>query len=171
MTRLATTFALWCAIGVVCGLAALVVAPRAVGVTPFTILTGSMRPAMAPGDVVLSESVAPLDVRPGDVVTFHDPSRGGELVTHRVRSMRRTGPLVRFVTKGDANDVPERWSVAADGRIGRATVSVPKVGHVLHFASSRDGKLALIAIPAGLLVLLEVVGLLGLRGRPAESAA
>jgi hypothetical protein len=85
--------------------------------------------------------------------------------------MRRTGPLVRFVTKGDANDVPERWSVAADGRIGRATVSVPKVGHVLHFASSRDGKLALIAIPAGLLVLLEVVGLLGLRGRPAESAA
>jgi signal peptidase I len=171
VTRLAATFALWCAIGIVCGLVALVVAPRAAGVTPFTVLTGSMRPAMAPGDVVLSERVAPLDVRPGDVVTFHDPSRGGELVTHRVQSMRRDDVMVRFVTKGDANDLPERWSVAVDGQIGRATVSVPKVGHVLHFAGTRDGKLALIAFPAGLLVLLELGGMLGLRGRPAESAA
>ena len=172
MNRLATTFAVWCAIGVVCGLVALVVAPRAAGVTPFTVLTGSMRPSLPPGDVVLSEAVAPLSVRPGDVVTFHDPSRGGELVTHRVKSMRRDGPVVRFVTQGDANDVPERWTVAADGQIGRAVLHVPKVGYVLHWAGSREGKLGLIALPAGLLVLLELFGVLGLRrDEPAEVAA
>ena len=171
MTRLAASFAVWCAIGVVVGLVALVTVPRAAGVTPLTVLTGSMEPALTPGDVVLSEALAPLEVRPGDVVSFHDPSRDGELVTHRVESMRRTGASVRFVTKGDANDASETWAVPVDGRIGRASFSVPKVGHVLQFAGSRDGKLALIALPALLLILLEVVGLLGLRRAPAARAA
>jgi len=164
-------FAVWFALGVLVGLVALVTVPRAVGVTPFTVLTGSMEPALAPGDVVLSRSSAPLDVRPGDVVTFHDPSRDGELVTHRVESMRRSGAAVTFVTKGDANEVSEQWSVAADGTIGRAVVNVPKVGHVLQRAGTREGKLLLIALPAGLLVLLELVGLAGLRGREALAEA
>ncbi|HEX2085137.1 MAG TPA: signal peptidase I [Solirubrobacteraceae bacterium] len=164
-------FALWFAIGIVCGLVALVTVPRAAGVTPFTVLTGSMEPALAPGDVVLSARRSPLDVRPGDIVTFHDPSRDGELVTHRVKSMRRVGETVSFVTKGDANDVPERWSVPADGHIGRAALSVPKVGHVLRWAGTRAGKLGLIALPALLLVLLELVGLLGLRRSATARAA
>ena len=164
-------FLVWCAIGVVVGLAALVTVPRAVGVTPFTVLTGSMEPAFAPGDVVLSQRRAPLSVRPGDVVTFHDPSRDGELVTHRVESMRRNGSQVTFVTKGDANDLSETWTVPADGHIGRAALAVPKVGHVLHWAGTREGKLALIAGPAALLVLLELVGLLGLRREPVAEAA
>jgi signal peptidase len=166
-----TRFCAWFAIGVVVGLVALVTVPRAVGVTPFTVLTGSMEPALAPGDVVLSERRSPLDVRPGDVVTFHDPSRDGELVTHRVESLRRTGAMVAFVTRGDANDVSERWSVPADGHIGRAAVTVPKVGHVLQWAGSREGKLGLIAAPAALLVLLELLALLGLRREPVAEAA
>ena len=164
-------FGLWCAIGVVAGLAGLVTVPRAVGVTPLTVLTGSMQPAFAPGDVVLSERRAPLDVRPGDVVTFHDPSRDGELVTHRVERMRRSGSRVTFVTRGDANDVSERWTVPADGNIGRAVLAVPKVGHVLAWAGTREGKLALIAVPAALLVLLELVGLAGVRRDPAVEPA
>jgi signal peptidase I len=164
-------FFVWCAIGVVVGLVALVTAPRAVGVTPFTVLTGSMQPALDPGDVVLSQSRSPLEVRPGDVVTFHDPGRDGALVTHRVESMRRNGPTVSFVTKGDANDVSERWSVPADGSIGRAVLNVPEVGHVLQRAGTREGKLALIALPAALLVLMEMAGLLGLRREPVAEGA
>jgi signal peptidase I len=164
-------FLLWCAIGVVAGLGALVTVPRVVGVTPFTVLTGSMEPALDPGDVVLSAKRSPLDVRPGDVVTFHDPSRDGELVTHRVESMRRDGAMVSFVTKGDANDVSERWSVPADGAIGRAALRVPEVGHVLQWAGTREGKIGLIAVPAFLLVLLELVGLAGAWRRPAAEGA
>ena len=164
-------FLLWCAIGVVVGLVALVTVPRVVGVTPFTVLTGSMQPALDPGDVVLSEKRSPLDVRPGDVVTFHDPSRHGELVTHRVEAMRRRDAVMTFVTKGDANDVSERWSVPVDGTIGRAVLNVPKVGHVLQRAGSREGKLALIAVPAFLLVMIELVGLAGLRRQPAGEGA
>ena len=169
--KLARTFAWWSVLGVVVGLVALVSVPRLLGVTPYTVLSGSMRPALGVGDVVLSERTAPLDARPGDVVTFKDPSRHGELVTHRVESMRRTGDEVTFVTKGDANDAPERWTVAVDGSIGRATIRIPKVGYVLQWTSGREGKLALIVVPATLLVMLELGGLLGLRRRPAAEAA
>ena len=79
--------------------------------------------------------------------------------------------MVAFVTKGDANDVAEEWSVAADGQIGRAVVSVPKVGYLLQWAGTPEGKLGLIALPALLLVLLELAGLLGLRRTPAPSVA
>ena len=171
MSRLASSFAIWCLAGTVCGLVALVTVPRLAGVTPYTVLSGSMQPALGVGDVVLSERRSPLSVRPGDVVTFPDPSRHGELVTHRVESMERRGPMVAFVTKGDANDVAEDWSVPANGRIGRAAVSVPKVGYVLQWAGSREGKLGLIAIPATLLVLLELAGVLGLRRTPAAGTA
>ena len=169
--RTLATFLVWTAIGVVAGAGLLVTAPRLAGVTPFTILSGSMTPAYGVGDVVLDERVAPLTVRPGDVVTFHDPSRDGELVTHRVESMRRSGPVVTFVTKGEANDVAEQWTVPVDGNIGRAVLAVPKVGHVLHWAGTREGKMALIAGPAALLVLLELVGLLGLRREPVTEGA
>ena len=171
MSRFAASFARWFLLGTVCGLVALVTLPRAFDVTPYTVLTGSMQPALGVGDVVLTERRSPLSVRPGDVVTFKDPSRGGELVTHRVESMERSGPMVAFVTKGDANDVEEEWSVAADGQIGGVVLSVPKVGYVLQWAGTREGKLGLIALPALLLILLELVGLLGLRRTPAPSAA
>jgi signal peptidase len=171
MMRAARTFALWLVLGLGLGLIALLSVPRAFGVTPYTVLTGSMRPNLDVGDLVLSERRAPLSVRPGDVVTFHDPSRDGELVTHRVESMRRRGSSVTFVTRGDANDVPETWSVAAGGTIGRAVLTIPKLGHVVHRAGSREGKLALIAFPAALLVLLELGGLAGLRRAPAAEGA
>jgi signal peptidase I len=164
-------FCIWFAVGVLVGMVGLVTAPRLIGITPFTVLTGSMEPAFAPGDVVLSEGSAPLSVRPGDVVTFHDPSRGGELVTHRVESMRRTDAMVAFVTRGDANDVAERWSVPVDGTIGRAVLRVPEAGHVLQWAGTREGKIGLIAVPAFVLVLLELVGLAGAWRRPASEGA
>jgi signal peptidase len=156
--RLLLTFALWGVLGALAATLLLVTVPRVIGVTPFTILTGSMEPGYAVGDVVLDERIAPLDARPGDVVTFEDPSRGGDLVTHRVERIRTDGSKVSFVTRGDANTASERWTVAASGSIGRVRMHVPKVGYVLQWARGREGKLALIAIPAALLALIELAG-------------
>ena len=167
MTRLGTTFALWCALGVLAGLIALVTVPRLVGMTPFTILSGSMTPALAVGDVVVDEHIAPADARPGDIVTFPDRTRDGALVTHRVRSIRREGGSVSFVTQGDANSITERWSAPADGRIGRVVLSVPKVGYPLQWARSREGRIGLIVVPALALLLLELGGVLRPRAREA----
>jgi signal peptidase len=101
------------------------------GFRTLVITSGSMTPTIDVGAAVLSRSVPPLEVRPGDIVTFRDPSLGQRLVTHRVVQMRRTGQTVNFVTKGDANQTTERWSVPVSGRIGRTVVAVPEFGRLL----------------------------------------
>lgn len=89
--------------------------------------SGSMAPALEPGDLLLVKSIRPTDARPGQILTFPAPDRRIEL-THRVVSMKRTGNRVFFVTRGDANSGVERWSAPINGRIGREIFAVPAVG-------------------------------------------
>jgi hypothetical protein len=97
--RWLATFTAFAVLGALGGLLALMTVPRLAGYTPFTILTGSMRPGYDVGDVVVDEQIPPLEARRGDVVTFHDPHRGGALVTHRVERVRTDGAKVSFVTR------------------------------------------------------------------------
>jgi signal peptidase len=93
----------------------------------------SMQPAIAAGDVLVTEAIAARDARPGDIITFDDPHRDGRTMTHRVVSVRERGDQLAFHTKGDANGKGERWTVAADGTAGLVQVVVPKVGYVLNW--------------------------------------
>jgi signal peptidase len=156
----------WTAIGIGVGLALVLFGPAVAGYRSFTVLSGSMVPTLQVGDVVLDEPLAPTDIRPGDVITFPDPSRGGRLVTHRAQGIRVRGGTVEVTTRGDANTGVEQWSIAATGRVGRVVVRIPWLGYVLVGARSRPGRLGLLVLPAlGL-------GLLGLRAiwRPRPSA-
>ena len=149
----------WTVGGFVALVAACMAVVLAIGWRPYTVLSGSMEPTFAPGDVVVAKPLAPLDVRPGDVVTFPDPSRGGKLVTHRVRRLSASKGKAHVVTRGDANDRPERWDVPLDDRVGRVVFRLPKVGHVAAWGASIGGSRLLLAGPPillGLLLLLEV---------------
>ena len=85
------------------------------------VLTGSMRPAFAPGDAVLTRNVPVRDVRPGMVIEVTPP---GHTVPFAHRVVSVTGdpahPTIR--TKGDANPLPDSWTV---------TLSAPTVPHVV----------------------------------------
>ena len=82
----------------------------------------------------------PDQARPGDIVTFKSTERGGKLVTHRVRSIEDTNGTRRVVTKGDANDTVERWSVPANGRVSRVELDIPKVGYVANWSRARAAR-------------------------------
>jgi len=43
---------------------------------------------------------------------------------------------VQFRTKGDANDDPDQTAIAADQLIGRVTVTIPEIGHVITFVNT-----------------------------------
>ena len=155
--------------GFAIGLVLAAVALYPVGYRPFTVLSGSMEPAIDTGDVVVNSSISPLDARVGDVVTFNDPQNQSRLITHRLRRVRAKGGMVEMVTKGDANNTTERWTVPANGRIGRVEYRVPKVGYALSFVSGKNGKLLLIALPAILLGAYELVRIW--RAPPAKEEA
>jgi signal peptidase len=157
--RGAVTFFGWALIGIGSALALTLLLPLAFHGRPLTVMSGSMEPTIMTGDVVVSLQIAPLDARPGDVVSFNDPNRGGALVTHRVRSMRRRGGKVEFVTKGDANNTVEKWAIGQDKRIGRTVVRLPRLGKALVFARTRNGLLVLVLVPLLLLGTLEIASI------------
>jgi signal peptidase I len=150
-------FALWAVAGAAGVLTLAIAVAVALGDRPLTDMSGSMEPAIHTGDVVVTQPIAPLEARPGDVVTFRDPDGSKRLITHRLRSMRVTGGTVQAVTKGDANNTVEHWTVPAGARIGRVVLRVPRVGHALALVRGPLGKLLLVVVPALLLGVLELV--------------
>jgi signal peptidase len=150
------SFLLWTVAGLATGLALALLVPLPFHARPLTVMSGSMEPTFSTGDVVVSRQVSPLKTHPGDVVSFRDPERGGLLVTHRVRSMRRQGDKVVFVTKGDANNTSERWRVGTGDTIGRALFRLPALGRGLAFAHTRNGILLFVLIPLALMGVLEL---------------
>lgn len=98
----------------------------AVGWTPMVVTTGSMQPAINPGDIVLSappEEGVRLDE--GTVITFEDPVRTGELITHRIDVVNEDGS---YTTRGDANSSADSYRVEPDDLTGVGRLLVPSVG-------------------------------------------
>jgi signal peptidase len=147
----------WATAGALAAVLAAVVLPLAFGARPFTVMSGSMEPAIDTGDVVVIKSIPPSQARLGDVVTFRDPRHPERLLTHRVRGLRFDHRQSLFVTKGDAATQVERWKVARDGHIGRALYRLPKLGHLALAVQTPLLRMLAIIIPALLLALLAIV--------------
>jgi signal peptidase I len=147
-----------CALGAGLVFAIVLVLPSASGHRSLTVLTGSMEPTLETGSVVIDEMIAPTEARVGDIVTFSDPAHPDRTITHRLRSAWVEGDTAHMVTKGDANDTPERWDVEVDGQIGRVMFHVPKLGHVRAFVGTRQAYiiLLLVLVALGAWVLVDV---------------
>lgn len=102
----------------------------AVGLFPFQpalVGSGSMEPKMYPGDVVIIAKVPADNIVLGDVIQFRVPE--GVTVMHRVIEIQETeGGGKVFITKGDANDKPDSEPVMPENVVGKAVVTIPKVG-------------------------------------------
>jgi signal peptidase len=112
------------------------------------VRSGSMEPAVSTGDMAVTRTITPTEAAVGDVVTFKDPSRHGELVTHRVVKVRTKGDQVAFVTKGDSNTGVEKWKIDSDGKIGRLTLRIPRLGYAVVWVTAPKVRASLIAAAA-----------------------
>lgn len=142
--------------GFAVGIAAAATVPILFGFQGFAVLSGSMEPAIGTGDVVVVRKIAPLDARPGDVVTFRSPEDPAKIITHRVVRMKASGGSVGFVTKGDANTGTEPWTVPETGTIGKVEYRIPKLGYITNRIGSRLGRVAFLILPALILALVEL---------------
>jgi signal peptidase len=145
--RVAATLAAWIALGALTGVAIAIGAPKFFGGQALTVMSGSMEPAIHTGDIVLTERVAPLDVKVGDVITFRSPERENRLLTHRVREITVEGDRVHFVTKGDAVNAPEQWNVPMDATLARPKFRLWKLGYPLFWLNLPFGRLLLYVLP------------------------
>ncbi len=106
-------------------------------VFPTVILTGSMEPAIRPGDVAILRKVDSSELRVGDVIQYW---RGDLFTVHRIIHIEPTG---EFQTKGDNNNAPDPGLVKPEQVRGKLVAVVPRVG----FLSLRLKKLG--RTPAG----------------------
>ena len=101
-----------------------------VGLFPFhptTVLSGSMRPVLDAGDVVIVAK-APADVvNQGDIIQFRKEKVS---VMHRVVDIQEWGDSSVFITKGDANEDPDSDPVVPEQVVGKVVFKIPKIGWV-----------------------------------------
>jgi signal peptidase len=128
------------------------VGPRTGRYQVVTVLTGSMRPGMPEGSVVLSVPTQVQHIRVGDVITYRIPAEDRRVVTHRVVEVVEPG-TVR--TKGDANAEPDPWLARLKGgQVSKAHADVPKVGYVLErLREPTTSRMLVWAVPFVLAVL------------------
>lgn len=150
VTAHVVTWAVIVAIGAALVLGVLL--PRVGGGTPYTVLTGSMRPAYAPGELVVVRPVDPGSITTGDVITYQLESGDPTVVTHRVVSQGFDGEgLVVLRTKGDANDDPDPDPVREIQVRGEVWYSVPYLGYVNALLTGKERQLGVYAVAAALI--------------------
>jgi signal peptidase len=115
-----------------------VILPMCFGIVPYGVMSGSMEPRIETGAVCYVDTKTE-DYHTGDIITFRT---GGKTVTHRI--IGKSGNA--FMTKGDANRVSDPWTVGADQIIGKARLSIPKMGYLIKNLQTRAGMFAIGAV-------------------------
>lgn len=127
---------------------ALAVVPRVLGGEGLTVLTGSMEPTYAPGDMVVS--VPRDDYVVGDVVTFQPVSNDPTLITHRIVGVQLgSSEGTMYITRGDANGADDD-PIKAEQIMGEVIYHVPYIGHLT--AAAGQHRQVLVALLGAALV-------------------
>ncbi|MCZ4499745.1 MAG: signal peptidase [Marmoricola sp.] len=150
--RIATVVAVAVTVAISAVLVVAVLVPRLAGATPYVILTGSMRPQMPPGTLVVTRPVAASDVGVGEVITYQLVSGKPTVVTHRVvaQGISAVGEQV-FRTRGDANTATDVGWVRAVQIRGARWYAVPYLGYLTNRFTATDRRLLQTAVEVGLL--------------------
>lgn len=153
-------------LGAVVVLAAAVLVPRLSGATPYTVLTGSMRPNHPPGTLVVVKPIDADRIRAGDVVTFQLESGKAAVATHRVVDIvHDLGGEIRFITKGDANASPDPEQVRGVQVRGKLWYAIPFLGYASNVISGSQRQLAVYLAAAGLLGYAGCMFVIAIRDR------
>jgi signal peptidase len=118
----------------------------ATGHQTLVVMSGSMSPALSTGDVAIVDMIEPKEAEIGDIVTFRDPTRDEQLVTHRLVLIQRSGEDYAFVTKGDRNSSVEEWKIGEHGTIGRLSLRIPVIGRALFWLGTPGVRITMIAV-------------------------
>ena len=113
------------------------------------------------GDLIIVQGINPekINAAPypdGDIIVFHQPQAGGELIVHRAIEKQVINDKISFKTKGDGNAGPDSSMVPEDNVVGRVVLRVPWVGHIALFLRNSSG-IFIILFFIIILVIIEFI--------------
>lgn len=106
----------------------------------YIVRSSSMTPIFSMGSVVWDWPSSPHTAyRPGEIITFSNPTQPGELLTHRILTV--FAPTAahgeELQTKGDANPVKDPFRVPVTNVVGIYQGEIPYLGYVIAFIQTR----------------------------------
>jgi signal peptidase len=120
------------------------------------VLSGSMRPGLQPGDVVVTQRVPISDLHVRDVVVFHPPNAGDRLTVHRIVKLTVKGGTTSITTWGDANTIADSAVSSLSGTTAyRVARVIPLLGYPAVWL--QNGGRGELAIVLGVILLIAAV--------------
>lgn len=138
-------------------LALLLVGARIVGLQVFTVLSGSMEPTYHTGSLIYVKKTDPYTIKEGQPITFMLDEN--TVATHRVVGIvpdEEDPTVIRFRTKGDANQAEDGSLVHYKNVIGTPIFSIPYLGYVANYIQHPPGMYIAISVGAVLLLLVFI---------------
>lgn len=126
------------------------------GIRMLIVQSGSMEPEIKTGSIVLVKEQKSYTY--GDIVTFGKSEISGS-TTHRIVDIKNTSGEITFITKGDANQAPDREPITRDEILGSVFIIIPYVGYAISFAKTQIGFIFLIVVPATIIIFSEFLNL------------
>lgn len=131
------------------------------------VASGSMRPTLDVGDLIVVQGISnarEVNAAPypeGDIIVFHKPGSGNELIVHRAISKAENDGTLYFQTKGDHNPSSDHWSGSEtwEGKIseklliGKVVWEVPWLGHIPLFMRTPSGILIIVFLFVVLIIV------------------
>lgn len=129
--------------------------PRLLGCQIYTVVSGSMEPAIPTGSIVYVKGTEASEIKKDDVIAFYSGNDSGAIITHRV--VKNQVVSGQFITKGDANEKEDVTPVAYDNLIGKVVFSIPVLGSMLAVVTQPLGKAAVVCLIVAA-VLIKTIG-------------
>ena len=132
--------------------------PSLGGVFPMIVLTDSMYPEIASGDLIICNTAEADEIQVNDVISFFDPmGSGNSVVTHRVLEVIAEDGQLSFRTKGDNNNAEDQVLVPQDNLVGVYRSRIPGLGNVAMFMQTTPGLILCVVCPVLLMVGFDML--------------
>lgn len=145
---------------------------RLIGLHPYVVLSGSMEPVYHVGSLIYVREVDYTTLRSGDAITFLLSE--DTVATHRIVEVvpdDADETVLRFRTKGDANEIEDGALVHYKNVLGKPVFSIPYLGYVTNFIQNPPGTYFAISIGAMVLLLVFLPDLFTGRKKKEEIAS
>ena len=127
--------------------------PSVLGFKPIIVLSGSMSPAFETGSMIFVRETDTTKLKVGDIICYMS---GESAVTHRITEVVNKGGEISYITKGDANNAPDRIPVNPEAVEGVYIKHINKLGSYAMFMQSTTGMILFIVLPLLLYLIFEM---------------
>lgn len=128
--------------------------PGVFGIKPVIVLSGSMSPAFESKSLIFIKETDSAELKKGDIICY---ITGKTAVTHRIDEIKTENGELKFIMKGDANNVTDKLAVSPNQIEGKYIGHIPKLGGFAIFMQSTTGMLLFIVLPVILYLLWDIV--------------